>query len=86
MDGFPVLQKDNPKVAIFHLWDLSPAPKSTVFLSGFANRGTYGTLYPLVQDRGPIRPGPHGIKVGGGLHSENLTDCERPEQCRRTKG
>ena len=84
MDGFPVRQKDNPKVAIFHLWDLNPTPKSTVLLPGLPNRGTQGTLHPLVQDCGPIRPGPHSIKVGGGLHSEYLTDCGRPGQCRRT--
>lgn len=84
MDGFTVRQKDNPKLAIFHLRDLNPAPNSTVRLPRLPNWRGYGALHPVVRDHCAIWASPHGVKVGGGLHSENLTDCEGPGQCRRT--
>ena len=75
MDGFAVLQKDNPKIAIFHLWDLNPAPESAIRLPRLPNWRTYGALHPVIRNHGSVRASPHGLKVSGSLHSENLTDC-----------
>ena len=84
MDGFAVLQKDNPKIAIFHLRDLCPASKPAVGLLHLAYRAFGSPLHPLVRDHGAVGARSHGVEIGSGLHAENLTDCERPEQCRLT--
>ncbi len=82
MDGFAVRQKDNPKIAIFHLRDLCPASKPSVGLLHLAYRGFGSPLHPLVRDHRAVGARSHGVEIGSGLHAENLTDCERPEQCR----
>src|SRR5690606_24609603 len=76
MDGFAVLQKDNPKIAIFHLWDLCPASKPAVGLLHLAYGGFGCPPHPLVRDHRAVGARLHGVEIGSGLHAENLTDCE----------
>jgi hypothetical protein len=48
MDGLPVRQQNNPKIAIFHFRNLYPAPNSAICLDIFANGRPNGPFDPCV--------------------------------------
>jgi hypothetical protein len=54
MDSLSVRQQNNPKIPIFHLWNLDPAPNSAVSLANFAYGRPNGPLNPLVLDDAAI--------------------------------
>jgi len=81
---FTVWQQDNPKVPIFHLRDLAPAPKTPIFLNHLANWGPNGPGYPLLSDQSAIGALPDGLKVLCELHATKVTECGRRSICRLT--
>jgi hypothetical protein len=84
VDGFTVRQQDNPKVAIFHLRNLAPAPNTPICLNHLANWGPNGPGYPLFSNQSAIGALPDGLEVTCDLHATKVTECGRRSICRLT--
>jgi hypothetical protein len=81
VDRFTVRQQDNPKVAIFHLRHLAPAPNTPICLNYLANWSPNGPGNPLFSYRSAIGALPDGLKVMSYLHATKVTECGRWSIC-----
>jgi hypothetical protein len=74
MDGFPVLQQDNAKVAIVHLGYLAPASNTPICLNYLPNWRIDGALDPCVLNQRTIRTLTYRLEITRDLHATKLTE------------
>lgn len=65
MNSFAVFEKDNPEVAVFHLWNQDPTADTAVLLNRFPQRLAHRPLNPGVLDPSTIRPTPNCLEIAG---------------------
>jgi hypothetical protein len=74
MDGSPVRQQDNAKVAIVHLGHEAPASNTPICLNYLPNWRIDGALDPRVLNQRAIRSLTYHLEIARDLHTTKLTE------------